>query len=248
MTRPGTTKLVISVRSPDEAQMALEAGADVIDVKEPSRGSLGAADAQTLQAIIRRVAARAPLSAALGELCEAQQTGGGDAQPPVVPADLSLAKFGLAGCGKLVDWQGRWERALGRFPREVAAVGVVYADWPAACAPPPRQVIESAQRFGCRVVLVDTYKKVGRGLLDHWTLDEVGTLIETCRDRGLQVALAGSLTLETLADVLPLAPDYVAVRGAACEGQRSGVICSRRVQQLSDVVRCASPWKNTARR
>ena len=35
--------LLVSVRSAAEAITALEAGADVIDVKEPSRGALGAA-------------------------------------------------------------------------------------------------------------------------------------------------------------------------------------------------------------
>ena len=35
---------LVSVRSPEEALAALEGGADLIDVKEPSRGPLGAAD------------------------------------------------------------------------------------------------------------------------------------------------------------------------------------------------------------
>ena len=39
--RPG---LLVSVRSADEAIAALAGGADVIDVKEPNRGALGAAD------------------------------------------------------------------------------------------------------------------------------------------------------------------------------------------------------------
>ncbi len=38
------TRLLVSVRSAAEAEIALSAGADLIDVKEPSRGSLGAAD------------------------------------------------------------------------------------------------------------------------------------------------------------------------------------------------------------
>ncbi|MBY0228781.1 MAG: (5-formylfuran-3-yl)methyl phosphate synthase, partial [Gemmataceae bacterium] len=33
--------LIVSVRSADEARIALENGADLIDVKEPSRGALG---------------------------------------------------------------------------------------------------------------------------------------------------------------------------------------------------------------
>ena len=53
--------LLVSVRSAAEAITALEAGADVIDVKEPSRGALGAADCETIAAVVRAVAGRAPL-------------------------------------------------------------------------------------------------------------------------------------------------------------------------------------------
>ena len=39
--KPYTPQLVISVRDVNEALMAQRAGADVIDIKEPTRGSLG---------------------------------------------------------------------------------------------------------------------------------------------------------------------------------------------------------------
>ena len=35
------TRLLVSVRSAEEAEIALAGGADVIDVKEPRRGALG---------------------------------------------------------------------------------------------------------------------------------------------------------------------------------------------------------------
>ena len=35
------TRLLVSVRSADEAEAAIAGGADVIDVKEPSHGPLG---------------------------------------------------------------------------------------------------------------------------------------------------------------------------------------------------------------
>ena len=235
------TKLVISVRSRDEALVALSAGADVIDVKEPSRGSLGAAEPATLAAVVCCVAGRAPVSAALGELLDVIDSELSESAAANIPAELLFAKFGLAGCGKHVDWQQRWEQALGQFPQGVAAVGVVYADWQAALAPPPAQVIAAAGRLGCRVVLVDTFAKDGRGLLDLWTLQEVNMHVEACREHGLQSALAGSLRTETLRQVLPLAPDYVAIRGAACDGHRGGSLSASKVRQLAEVVSRTAP-------
>ena len=52
------TRLLVSVRNVEEAQIAIAEGVDLIDVKEPSRGALGAADPVTLKAIARCVAGR----------------------------------------------------------------------------------------------------------------------------------------------------------------------------------------------
>jgi uncharacterized protein (UPF0264 family) len=62
--------LLVSVRSAAEAEAALAGGAGLIDVQEPGRGSLGRADAETVAAVLRAVAGRRPVSAALGELTE----------------------------------------------------------------------------------------------------------------------------------------------------------------------------------
>jgi uncharacterized protein (UPF0264 family) len=64
-------KLLVSVRSMEEAQAALEGGADLIDIKEPNRGPLGKARDSVIAAIVEVVAGRRPVSAAMGELCDA---------------------------------------------------------------------------------------------------------------------------------------------------------------------------------
>ena len=64
------TGLLVSVRSAAEALVAMAGGADLIDVKEPSRGSLGAVDPEVLSEICDAVGGRLPISAALGELAE----------------------------------------------------------------------------------------------------------------------------------------------------------------------------------
>src|SRR5207248_4650901 len=84
-------KLLVSVRNRAEAEAALAGGADLIDVKEPKRGALGAADARTLAAVVAAVAGRRPVSAALGELRETFWKG-----PPALPG-LAYVKWGLAG-------------------------------------------------------------------------------------------------------------------------------------------------------
>jgi uncharacterized protein (UPF0264 family) len=221
------TRLLVSVRNAREAEDALAGGADLIDVKEPSRGSLGRADPNVWQEVADAVAGRAPLSVALGELCDWQ----GEQQLSSV--SVPFAKLGLAGCAAIDDWPTRWSMALDSLPSHVKRVAVSYADWQAAEAPAPREVIEAGRMLGCRAWLIDTYGKHAGGLLDHVELNELAALVAAARRAGMLTAIAGSLTRETLPRVLPLSPDYIAVRGAVCRGGREGVVDPELVRELA---------------
>src|SRR5262249_22964466 len=125
--------LLVSVRSAAEAVAALEGGADLIDVKEPSRGSLGRADDRVIADVIQAVAGRKPVSAACGELLEwlvSPQRKQGSPQ-------LRYAKWGLAGCCGFGDWPLLLETAAEQLPVDCRPVAVAYADWQRAAAPPP---------------------------------------------------------------------------------------------------------------
>ncbi len=54
------TLFLASVRDTAEAEMAIGAGADIIDLKDPGHGALGALAPDTIAACVRRIAARAP--------------------------------------------------------------------------------------------------------------------------------------------------------------------------------------------
>ena len=56
--------LLVSVRCADEVAAAIEGGAEIIDVKEPSHGSLGMALPETLAACSVAVVALGPSAAA----------------------------------------------------------------------------------------------------------------------------------------------------------------------------------------
>jgi uncharacterized protein (UPF0264 family) len=220
------TRLLVSVRNRQEAEEALAGGADLIDVKEPSRGSLGMADPAVWREVADAVAGRAPLSVALGELRDFR----GGKQPCL--SSFQFAKLGLAGCAAIDDWPARWASALESFPPHVGRVAVSYADWRQAEAPPPRAVVEAGRTLGCRAWLIDTCAKHAGGLLDHVSIEELSDLIAFARRGGMLTVLAGSLTLESIPRVLPLSPDYIAVRGAVCRGGREGVLNRDLVRRL----------------
>jgi hypothetical protein len=225
------TRLLISVRDCEEAQIALDEGADLIDIKEPSRGSLGSADVATIRAIARRVAGRVPLSAALGELSERCML------PASLAGQFRYAKFGLAGCAKWPDWRTAWRRAIETLPLGITPVAVAYADATAALAPDAASVLASAQALACGALLLDTHDKSAGSLLDHMALGDLSRLIAKSHRSGLICVIAGSLGVAQIGEVLPLAPDYVAVRGAACTGGRAGRLDRARVRRLVAMVR-----------
>jgi uncharacterized protein (UPF0264 family) len=230
--RPG---LLVSVRDAREALDALAGGADVIDVKEPNRGSLGAADSATIDAIVRAVNGRAPVTAAAGELFDFSTT-----PRSAVPRGVSLVKIGLAGCRLIPEWQSRWRDAFASLiPHSEPArhaVAVAYADWRAADAPPPRDILQAAVQYGCPALLIDTWDKSRSSLFDHWPPIDLLPFIQTARSQGLMVVLAGSLTAESVSDAARLQPDLVAVRSAACNAGRGGTVSRNRVHALQQSI------------
>jgi uncharacterized protein (UPF0264 family) len=228
------TQLLVSVRSATEAAAALRGGAGLIDVKEPAHGSLGRASDRAIADVVREVAGRRPVSAALGELLDTQD----DVWPPEeVP--LTFVKWGLAGYAG--DGAAAWRselwlavRGLTECQPSCRAVAVAYADWRRARAPTPEEVCDFAIENTTGAFLIDTWQKDGSTLLDWLSPREIERLQERCRTMGVPMALAGSLGPAEISTLLPLRPDWFAVRGAACQGrQRGGVIDEGKVRQLA---------------
>jgi hypothetical protein len=232
----------VSVRSAREAVAALAGGCDVLDVKEPSRGSLGMADVTTIKAIVELAQAHdpvVPVSIALGEAAEwpAQR------QSPGLPPGIAYAKLGTANlpCGDqaasqfssvrrriesdiVTDCASSAPRATGFAPAP-RWIAVAYADFELACAPSPEEVIELASACGCAGLLVDTFTKDHKRLIDWLDDDRLISLAAQSRSLGLTFALAGRLQAGDLSRVLQACPDIIGIRSAACRaGQRTGSI------------------------
>ena len=161
------------------------------------------------------------------------------AVPSAVANGLCYAKMGLADAATHHHWPLLWRRALDALPARVSNVAVVYADWRQARAPAPERVLAEAARLNCQAVLVDTFDKTGGSLVDHWTFRQLDAFVRAARKRRQLVVLGGSLSAATLPSVLPLRPEYVAVRGAVCGGRRDSAIRADRVAELAAMLRRA---------
>jgi uncharacterized protein (UPF0264 family) len=231
-----SAQLLVSVRSAAEARLALMHGAALIDVKEPARGSLGRADDAVIAAVVDEVGGRCPVSAALGELREFQ----------VLPwgwEALAFVKWGLADCAG-TNWQTILARHAERLGSRIVAVA--YADAEQALAPPVEEVVA----FACErpwpdpVLLIDTFDKsrtpARRTLLDCLSLEQIANLCLRCRANNVRIALAGSLGMEEIRQLWPLAPDWFAVRSAVCDHDRRQELLPARVRQLVEFLNSSS--------
>ncbi|SIO62042.1 hypothetical protein SAMN05444166_6930 [Singulisphaera sp. GP187] len=222
-------RLLVSVRSVEEAMAALAGGASIIDIKEPDRGPLGRADTAVWQAIREALPVGVCLSVALGELPEWTH------QPDPAPtgfAGISYRKLGLAEVG--ADWKTDWANLRKRWREGPAWVAVVYSDWRLAKAPRPDDVLEAAIAVAdCTGVLIDTWDKSSRSTVDHSWLP----WFARAHQAGLTIALAGGLNESRIERLASLAPDWIAVRGAACcDGDRRSAIDPARVARLAHLL------------
>lgn len=223
-------RLLVSVRNASEARAALAGGADIIDAKEPLNGPLGAVSSDVLHTITATVGNTAPVSAALGEICDADVV---DRAVAARQAGVTFVKVGFAGMRR----RQRLEDdvlTLARAARPPALVLVAYADFDLADAPPPADILTIAAHIKPAGVLLDTYDKDGLGLTSLMHACTLATFVSRAKTSAGFVAIAGKLTLEDIETVHDTDADVIGLRGAACDGGRGGVVTSARVRALCE--------------
>ena len=217
------TAFLASVSSLDEARVVADI-ADVIDLKDPEAGALGALAPGRVREIVRWSAGRHVLSAALGDLpmrphliadaCEAMAASGVDF--------VKIGLFPDAACRTCI------RAAAARTP-EAALVGVLFAD-----QAPDLALLDEISSAGFAGVMLDTADKRNGTLLNAMTEATLCAFVSRSHALGLFAGLAGSLRRGDIPLVLRCAPDFVGFRGALCEGhERRGRISHDRARALA---------------
>jgi uncharacterized protein (UPF0264 family) len=209
-------KLLVSVVSAEEARRALAGGADIVDVKDPAEGALGAPSPRVLSEVVEAVGAAVPVSVALGDLPALPHTAALAARGASLTG-ADYVKVGLRGVRE-VDEAVAVMRAVSEAVGSGAAViaasyGDAHALDPPALAPAWLPVV--VERTGIAGALVDTFVKDGRGLYAWMSKAELSHLIARTREVGGTFGVAGQLRVSELRRV---DADIVGVRSAVCRG------------------------------
>jgi uncharacterized protein (UPF0264 family) len=233
-------RLLVSVANGDEAAAALAGGADIIDAKDPAAGPLGAVTIDALREISRTVKVRAAhdparlLTAALGDAVDEDAVE--RAACAAAAAGAKLVKLGFAGipgaarAAALLRAAGRGAHAGSRGGCGVVAVA--YADADDVASLDADDLLDAAAAAGAAGALLDTANKNGRGLRGLLSQQALSRWVARAHQAGLMAAVAGRLQIDDFDFVRDAGADVAGVRGAACDGGRTGRISYDKVCAL----------------
>jgi uncharacterized protein (UPF0264 family) len=232
-------KLLVSVSDDTEAAAALAGGADIIDAKDPANGALGAVSLEVLRGIVAAVDGERLVTAALGDAIDEGSIE--HAAHAYATAGAKLVKIGFAGVSSRTCIETLITAAMHGAAHHSGVVAVAYADADRADSLDPRVIVDAAANAGAAGVLLDTADKQGPGLRALMPATALASWVATAHDGALIVALAGKLAAGDLEFVREAGADIAGVRGAACEGGRTGRVVAERVRRLQAAVRRSTP-------
>lgn len=214
-------KVLISPVSLKEARIVADCGADIVDVKNVSEGSLGAQAPWVIREIVTALAnCDVVVSATVGDL-------------PFKPGTAALAAAGAASCGVGYVKAGLYgisthDEAAAMAASIVKGVRMVnpdtlaviggYADYRRFGGLDPQTLVAAVAESKADVVMLDTSIKDGQNLMDAMSVSELNDFVAAGHQAGLLVALAGSVKVEHIGTIVEMKTDFVGVRGAVCGG------------------------------
>lgn len=225
-------ELLVSVKSEEEARLAVAGGADIIDIKDPAYGSLGAPAPATVENIISAVPGR-PISVAAGDLPSWPGTIALAVRGALTILGVRWVKVGLTGSYRSQDLAPVWAQLANEAVSRIIPVFYLDRATPEALA----QAARGAADIGMTGVVFDTFDK--RHAFDHWMdVKQLYALVKGLHAHGLWVGLAGHISRDNLSLALDTEADVVGVRSAVCRhGERTGALDRALVQDVKTMVK-----------
>lgn len=204
-------KFLASVTSLVEARMVVAAGVDIVDLKQPAEGALGALNVETVSAIVNGLDSAVQISATIGDL-------------PLLPGLILPAVQAMLDQGvnivKLGIFPGSEPEACLTALLPITAQGhqlvaVLFADTNHDLA-----LIPHLANAGFSGVMLDTMNKSLGSLTTLASQSQLLQFVQSAHQHDLFCGLAGSLRVNDVPELLPLKADYLGFRGALCRGQQ----------------------------
>ena len=219
------TGMLASVRDLQEATLVYKGGADIIDLKEPKHGALGAAPTEIIHQVVDVLWEKCVLSATIGDF-------------PADPLAIEKKVMQIAETG--VDFV-----KVGMFSdrhidvclpelvhctnKGIAIIAVFFADMDFDTD----HAIEIAKKTRLKGVMIDTARKKAGGLLTHKNILQLEYFVNRAKQNNLITGLAGSLNIKDIPIILKASPDYIGFRTALCANKnRESLLDKKSIQNV----------------
>ena len=222
------TQLLISVKNTQEAKMALDAKVDIIDLKDPNVGALGALDLEVTKEIVRLVNSSKPVSATVGE-----QHKSVDALMLDIKArtdtGVDVIKIAVSDLFEAVNF---FDEISKLSHAGIKIIAVFFADEVMNLA-----VLPALKNAGFYGAMLDTKNKQNN-LLQVQQQHNLRLFIQQCHNYQLKSGLAGSLQPQHIDLLLKINPTYIGFRGGVCENScRETALNLSKVEQVVKMLR-----------
>ncbi len=204
------TGMLASINSLDEAKLILNTSIDIIDLKNPEQGALGALETKTIVEIVQAINHEKLVSATIGDI-------------PMYPEQVynainATAKTGVdyikIGFFPGGDWKGCLSRLTKITQQGSHLIAVLFAD-----TQPTFEIIKPLKDAGFAGVMLDTMDKSLGSLTQELSLEKIKEFVALAKKHQLLCGLAGSLKEKDISSLINLEVDYLGFRGALCEKQ-----------------------------
>ncbi len=223
------TGMLASVNSLAEALLVLSAEVDIIDLKQPALGALGALEITDVQLIVAGIAGRCPVSATIGDL-PMQPDSVFNAVKAMAETGVDYIKIGFFPGD---DWTGTVNKLSELTGQNHALIAVLFAD-----TQPDLAIIGLLKEAGFTGVMLDTMDKKKGALTTLMTKTELGQFVTKAKTLQLLCGLAGSLRLSDIPELMLYNADYLGFRGALCQGHdRVGELNAPAILQIKQCIK-----------
>jgi (5-formylfuran-3-yl)methyl phosphate synthase len=222
------TGLLVSVANMSEAKIAIDAGVDMLDMKNPAEGALGRLNLQTITEISAICRGKCTTSATIGDLPMQAELLASETEK-VIETGVDIVKVGFFG----VDQHEACANEIGRVGRDrVKLIAVMMAD-----QSPNFSLITKLKAAGFYGVMLDTANKEGGSLLDYQSINQLNEFCRMAEMHGMATGLAGSLRASHIEELANVGPDYLGFRGAVCyQANRDADLEQGRVSLIKDLL------------
>ena len=200
------TGMLASVRNLKEANIVYKGGADVIDLKEPIHGALGAVPLNVLHYVVDELWEKCVLSATVGDL-PADASAIEDKFMQTAETGVDYVKVGMFSERHIEDCL---PKLIHCAIKGISIIAVFFADMEFDTD----TAIRLAKQARLKGVMLDTARKGTGGLLQHKNILQLEYF--RAKQNTLLTGLAGSLSIKDIPSLLKADPDYIGFRTALC--------------------------------